>query len=74
MFQFSHLLIGAKYSDIDDVLVEINIQQGQLHFVSFFNNLSSGVAVEIHSNKLKGHVVQVFLLMHSSHVVAIFFM
>lgn len=60
VFQFSHLLIGGKYVEEDDILIDIDTQQGQLHFVtSFDNNSLPEIAIEIHGSHLNGHSVQV---------------
>lgn len=62
ILQFSRLLIGAKHVQESEVVAEIEVLgEGRLSFVPVGPNATGEIIIDIRSNDLGGHTVQVRL-------------
>ena len=60
ILQFSRLLIGAKHVQESEVVAEIEVLgEGRLSFVPVGANATGEIIIDIKSNDLGGHTVQV---------------
>lgn len=60
ILQFSRLLIGAKHVQESEVVAEIEVLgEGRLSFVPVGANATGEIIIDIRSNDLGGHTVQV---------------